>query len=256
MKSKESQESFGFKKLFDRTIPIVMKDRYQIKDLKEILDSYDGGLNSIELDDYIEQLGLIEENFLKRITNNLLLSGIKEGAKEIAGDILDRIIILGKDTSSYNCHGWSFGCVHNIPLSSNKGDLLEELQGYTYLKDYMMSVDKDFVSFFSQGSKSILKENVQSNKTQGNIAVYYRYDKVISHSAKYVEQVNWYSYEEKYYADWYKKDKGIIKFDESGKICTINNYTSKLGMGYLVAHDYGDLVPLYGEDIVFYDFIT
>ncbi len=247
-------EGKNFKSLFDRTIPIVMKDRYNINELKEVLKSYGGGINGTELEDYIEQLQLIEENFLKRITNNLSLSGVKEGAKGMAGDILDKIVILGKDTSNYNCHGWSFGCVHNIPLSSNKGYLLDELQGYTYLTEYTKCIDKNVVSFFSQKEKSILKEADKPNKNAGNVIAYYRNDKVISHTSKYVEKVDWYTYEEKYYKEWYDKDRGIIKFDESGTICTINNYTSKLGMGYLVAHDYTDLVPLYGEDMAFYDF--
>jgi len=116
----------GFKDLSKITIPLVMKDRYDIDKLTEILESLKG-LAYCELEDYIEQLKLIAKDFTSHISNNLKLGGMKEGIKEATENILDKIIILGNSTSEYNCHGWSFGCVRNLPLSSNKGNLPKEI---------------------------------------------------------------------------------------------------------------------------------
>lgn len=48
-----------------------------------------------------------------------------------------------------------------------------------------------------------------------------------------------------------KKQK-LIEFDKEGN-CFINNYTSKLGLGYNIVHEVEDLVPLYGETLQYYD---
>lgn len=50
-----------------------------------------------------------------------------------------------------------------------------------------------------------------------------------------------------------KVSKEIKSFDKSNTNCIVNSYTSKLELGYLVTHDIEDLVPLYGEDLAFYD---
>jgi len=54
------------------------------------------------------------------------------------------------------------------------------------------------------------------------------------------------------HADWYHKDSSLVRFNDSEE-CIINNYTSKIGMGYLVVHQLEDILPLYGDSIEFYD---
>lgn len=259
MKQKSEIDNIkGFKDLSKRTIPIVMKDRHYTDKLKEILSSLEG-VASFELEDYIEQLELIGKEFTSNISNNLKLYGMKEDIQEITEKMIDKVIILGSSSSEYNCHGWSFGCVRNIPLSSNKGDLLKEVSFYRDLKDYKSYVNYNVMALFSI-DKATLKDSINPNFNEGSVIAYYGKDKVIAHTAKYIKSLNWYTYEEKYYKEWYDKDKGIIKFDNfnnSGESnhCVLDSYTSKLGLGYLIAHNFEDLVPLYGDDLGFYDLV-
>lgn len=255
MKAQSKSEEIkvkGFKDLSKITIPIVMKDRYGIDKLTEILESLKG-LAYCELEDYIEQLQLIAKDFTSHISNNLKLSGMKEGIKEATESILDKIIILGNSTSEYNCHGWSFGCVRNIPLSSNKGNLPKEITIYKSIKEYDLHTDWNIAAFFSK-EKPILQDNVEPNFNEGSVVAYYGKEKSIEHTARYTKSINnWYTYEKECYEEWYAKDRGVASFDESNTNCIVNSYTSKLGLGYLVTHDIKDLVPLYGEDLAFYD---
>jgi hypothetical protein len=245
-----------FEKLFKKTIPIIMKDRHNLHELNEILESLntkETNLAYFELEDYIEQLQLIDKDFTTHISNNLKLYGIKDGIKEKVIEMLDKIIILGNPSSEYNCHGWSFGCVHNLPLSSLKINLEKELNLYKKMDEFKNSTDDSIKSLFSL-KNSTLKNSIDPNFSTGSIIAYYGENEILAHTAKYMTNVKWYKYEENCYKEWYAKDRGVIKFDESGTNCTVNSYTSKLGMGYLVAHEYKDLVSLYGEDMVFYDF--
>ena len=246
-------KSKEFKELVKINVPIVMSDLSNIDKMKEVLESLEG-MASFELEDYIEQLEIIGKDFTSHISNNLKIYGMKEGVLEVTNSILNKIVILGTSTSEYNCHGWSLGSVSNIPLSQKKINFQKEIDLYSSFKDYKNKTDFNTFSYFSKKSFApIFKNNTEPSYKESSIVAYYGKDEIISHTARYIQDVNWYTREEEYYGEWYNKDKGMIKFDESGTNCTINSYTSKLGLGYLIAHDVKDLVPLYGEDIDFYD---
>jgi len=229
------------------SLPIVMKDIRIIKDLQEILTSFDDtSVAYSELEDYINHLTSIQNDFLRNISNNLRLKGIKEGVSETVGEIIDGMVVLAPPSSEYNCHGWSIGTVRNIPLSSNnKKDMLEEIKLYKELKDFYDHTDQTMFTFFSM-PKSILKETSVPSSKEGSILTYHAKDQGISHTAKYLKSVKWYTYEDEYHKEWYDKNKQIIQFNEPNN-CVVESYTSKLGLGYLIAHDPMAVVPLYGE---------
>jgi hypothetical protein len=230
-----------------------MKDIRILEKLQEMLTSFDDtSVAYSELEDYINYLTSIQKDFLHNISNNLKLKGMKEGVLETVGKIIDGMVVLAPPSSEYNCHGWSLGTVRNIPLSSNnKKDLLEEIELYRGLKNFYDHTDKTMPTFFSI-PKSILKENSNPSGYEGSILTYHAKDQGIAHTAKYLKSVKWYTYEDKYHKEWYDKDKQVIKFNEPNN-CIVESYTSKLGLGYLIAHDPMAMIPLYGEIDGFYD---
>lgn len=237
------------------SLPIVMKDIRILEKLQEMLTSFDDtSVAYSELEDYINCLTSIQKDFLHNISNNLKLKGMKEGVLETVGKMIDGMVVLAPPSSEYNCHGWSLGTVRNIPLSSNKKDLLEEIGVYRGLKGFHDHTDETMSTFFSM-PKSILKENSELSRNEGSILTYYHAkDQGIAHTAKYLKNVKWYTYEDEYHKEWYNKDKQVIKFNEPNN-CIVENYTSKLGLGYLIAHDPMAMVPLYGEIDGCYDLV-
>lgn len=236
-----------FKDFSKYSLPIVMSDRSRIKQLQEILTSFDEtGLAYSELEDYIGSLTLIGKDFFSNISNNLKLKGMKEGIAETAEKMLNGIVILSPPSSEYNCHGWSLGTVRNIPLSSsNTKNLLAEIDLYRMLADYKSHIDNTMKTLYAI-PKSVLKQNSNLSREEGSIITYCNKDNAVTHTAKYVKNVQWYTYEDELYKDWYDKDKKVVKFT-SKTDCVVESYTSKLGLGHLVAHDPRDLVPLYGD---------
>ena len=242
------------------SLPIVMSDRHRVKDLKEILGSMDDtSISYSELEDYITNLESIEKEFLTNITNNLHRMPIysqKQDASRAAAKIIDDITILAPSTTEYNCHGWSFGTVHNIALDEiSQAIFLQMLHQERELElEDTQHIDKTMNAFFSKPA-SCLVEKSEPSITEGSIITYSGADKFISHTAKYLKSVKWYNYEEEYgYKEWYSKDRTVINFNESNDTCLVESYTSKLGAGHLVAHKIEDLIPLYGEAIGFFNF--
>jgi hypothetical protein len=241
------------------SLPIVMSDRHKIMDLEETLSSFDNtSIEYSELEDYIGHLKSIERDFLFNISNNLRLQGMGEGVLALAGGIIDRVTVLAPPSTEYNCHGWSFGTVINISLSCTNEDLPKEMYVLRKLKAYSANIDERMSTFFSL-SQSSLREKDGPSAQEGSIVVYQGNNQNITHTAKYIQRIKWYTYEDEYYKEWYDKDRVAIKFDtkEDGNIndCIVEGYTSKLGLGHLVVHNIGDIIPLYGEVGGFFDLV-
>lgn len=49
------------------------------------------------------------------------------------------------------------------------------------------------------------------------------------------------------------KDWGLFRFDENNE-CVLENFTSKLGEGYLIIHNKNNLSALYGDNLIFNKF--
>jgi hypothetical protein len=258
------------------TLPIIMRDRHRIGDLEEIKESIDereyparstegqaAALSSFALEEYIENLQLISGSFLTNITNNIARGkGIEArvDAKRSAEEMIDKIAVLGYADGNYNCHGWSLGAVHTIQLHANRAEFLEQVSNEVWKKRFLNDIDYNITAAFTdlEGLKSLkdipLSVVTSYQKNEGSIVTYSGTNGMISHTAKYVKNVRWYNYEEAY-SEWYAMDRGAVKFDDSdSQSCIVENYTSKLGLGHLVSHNIGDLVPLYGEVSGYFDF--
>src|SRR5574343_656125 len=160
----------SFKKFCKYSLPIVMSDRHSINTLEEVLSSLDEtGLAYSELEDYITDLRLIEQDFICNISNNLKLKGLKEGIPDITGEMIDKLVILAPASTEYNCHGWSLGSVHNIPLSSTRGNLIEEITFYRSLPDIQNKIDGTMRTLFSLSTTSILNQTTVPSRLEGAV---------------------------------------------------------------------------------------
>lgn len=213
-----------------------------------------GSLEYFELAEYIDQLTLATKDLSCNIINNLKGYGLGDEASEITKEVIDKVILLAPATGRYNCYGWSLGVVTKPDILHIRESFLEDIILSKKQKVIKIQTDPTMHTFFSiEGSQ--LVENTASVPTEGNVAIYSNKNKQIIHSAKYVRTLGWYHYEEELYKDWYDRDRGCVRFDETGKVCTIESYTSKLGLGHLIAHDLEDIMPLYGVADGFFDLV-
>jgi len=196
-----------------------------------------------DLEDYIDNLTTITSTFLLNICNNLTLRGFKEDIfTRMTEEIMDQMIILSPPTSDYNCHGWSLGTVANIPYFSTKTNFLNDALLYKEQPELLSSTDKTISTFFNTLESSLIETDTATEK-EGNIAIYLESTENIIHTARYVKNIDWYKYDEDSHGQWYSRHTEGVIFDASGNNCTIDSYTSKLGLGYLVAHKLEDIVP-------------
>lgn len=239
---------------FSYSLPIVVKDRHKKDDLEEIKNSMaKGSVEYNELEEYIDHLNSASRDLLSNITDNLKGHGLGEEASSVTEEMIDKMILLAPATRKYNCHGWSLGSVNEINFYSVREQFIDKVSLFKKEERFNTQTDPTMHTFFATEA-SRLVENTISNPAEGNIAIYFK-DGQITHSAKYVKTLGWYRYEKELYKDWYDSDRGFVKFDETGKVCTIESYTSKLGLGHLIAHGLEDIVPLYGAVDGFFDLV-
>ncbi|WP_106874172.1 DUF7689 domain-containing protein [Candidatus Phycorickettsia trachydisci] len=205
-----------------------------------------------ELEEYIHHLTAASKDLLSDVTNHLRKYGLTEKVSEVAEEIVNKMILLNSATWRYNCYGWSFGCIDNVNFDLADGQFADQILLSRKEERFKINTDPTMYTFFAI-FESKLVENNFSIRDEGNIVIYSNPDKQMTHSARYVKTLGWYHYEEELYKDWYDRDRGCVSFDETGKICIIESYTSKLGSGHLVAHGLEDIVPLYGSVDGFFD---
>jgi hypothetical protein len=248
------------KKLDDIFVPIVMKDIQRIDELqryKEEAVTQENVFKELELESYISYLKEFFETFQEKIGNNLRQTSHRENTEQILQTLVGKLIIIGDDTPpqqgvSYNCHGWAFGNVKWLNLEVKKSDFITAL---SIEKQTLTSstCDAQQRSFFTTDSNLVEVGNIVKNS--GSVAVYYdTQSSKLTHTARYVELLDWYRYDPDVHTSWYDKNQGLITFNEDNQ-CLVNNYTSKLGMGYNVVHEVEDLMPLYGDIVQFYDLV-
>ena len=248
------------KKLNEISVPIVMRDICKIEELrgfKEEAESQEDTFKALELESYISYLKEFFETFQEKVGNNLRQTSHRENTEQILQTLIDKIVVIGDDTppqqgTLYNCHGWTFGNVKWLNLEANKNNFITVLSTEQQMSNSSITCDMQQRSLFTTDNSSLVEvDNVVRNS--GSVAAYYDIQSLkLMHTARYVELLDWYRYDPEVHTGWYDKNQGLVTFNENNQ-CLINNYTSKLGMGYNVVHEVDDLIPLYGDIVQFYD---
>ena len=240
------------KKLSQLSVPIVMNDIKRIAELEEIRDSLEEEMfKEVEIEEYIGLLKEFNDELKYRITNNLKANGFDEQQEidDILESIIKKSVIIGDPTEVYNCHGWSTGLVKWVGLDNCNSDQFANRLKFELISGNISKCD-DFITI---NSESIIKKVDSEPTKEGSIVSYYNHDGLLTHTAKYLTTVDWYEYDEKLHDDWYKKVADLVSFDSSNQ-CVVKNYSSKLGLGYLIIHEIDSLTPLYGENTEYYEF--
>lgn len=238
------------KKLSELSVPIVMNDINRMEVLEEIRDSIENEVfKQVEIEEYIGLLKEFNGELKHRITNNLRAKGFekKEEIDDILEDIIKKSVIIGDHTEVYNCHGWTTGLVKWVGLDNCPSDQFIKRLNFELISG---NINKDN-NFVTVTDVSNLKKVHLKPSTEGSIASYYD-NGVLTHTAKYLNTVAWYKYENDLHDGWYNKDADLIKFNQINQ-CVVENYTSKLGLGYLIVHETESLASLYGETIEYYE---
>ena len=250
------------KKLNEISVPIIMNDINRLEELKELREKFEEKeeiYKEYELSDYIGILKEFNDTFCERIGNNLNQTKYKEKTKDILNELISKIVIIGdctQDIAKYNCHGWSLGQVKWCDLKATQVNFIPQVNMDKELGQITSTVyDSTQINFFSlKYSQLVQKEGI--SKINGSVVAYYNDDKVLTHTSRYITSIDWYKYDNNLHSEWYSKKQQLIEFDEETGQCFINNYTSKLGMGYNVVHEINDLAPLYGEIIEYHDLVS
>lgn len=241
----------------DISVPIIMKDINRIDDLQEIQQSTEDVYKELEIENYIGLLREFVGTFETRISNNLKANNIpQEDIESNLKTMIDHTIIIGEATPRienkpiYNCHGWSLGISRWIELDQvTPQDFIQQIIQQKMLDTllYPNHITDNTNTFFASNYNGLkLKADLDQMK-DGNIVAYYNND-TLMHTARYTETTDWYKYDTELHEDWYDKSK----FDENGKYI-IENYVSKLGVGYLAIHEVADICPLYGNHMEYYE---
>ena len=246
----------------DLSVPIIMKDIYRIDALQEIKKQSDDDIyKELEIENYISFLKEFIGTFEAKISNNLKANKIipQEDIQSKLKAMIDNTIIIGDSTPQiitdqpiYNCHGWSLGVSKWVELDQITPKnfiqkIIEQKIVDTIL--YPNYITDNTNTFFASNYNGLkLKADLDPNQMKdGNIVAYYNND-TLMHTARYTETTDWYKYDTELHEDWYDKSK----FDENGKYI-IENYVSKLGVGYLAIHNVADICPLYGNHMEYYE---
>lgn len=249
------------KKLNRISVPVIMKDFHRIEELTKFKAATKDVFIETEIEDYIALLQEFCGEFKEQISNNLKAKELSQNkVDECLLQMIENTVVVGDATPRitptdlvYNCHGWSCGFAKWLELDRiTPATFIDQLivTKKQTLLIYSAYITDNKHTFFSSDNMSLKYSEHPINK-DGSIAAYY--DKgILTHTARYVNNIDWYKYQEGLHKDWYVKDKSLVRFHENGD-CIVENFTSKIGMGYLVIHKLQDIMPLYGENIEFYD---
>ena len=243
----------------DLSVPIVMKDIKRIKELEEIQQSTHDMFKQLEIENYTSLLKEFVGTFEARISNNLKANNIpQEDIESNLKTMIDHTIIIGEATPRidnkpiYNCHGWSLGISRWIELDQiTSQDFIQKIIEQKMVDKilYPNNITDNTNTFFASNYNGLkIKTDLDPNQMQdGNIVAYYN-NNTLMHTARYTATTDWYKYDVELHEDWYDKSK----FDENGKYI-IEDYVSKLGVGYLAIHEVADICPLYGNHTEYYE---
>ena len=81
----------------------------------------------------------------------------------------------------------------------------------------------------------------------GSIVSFYNEKNELIHTSRYVKKLDWYKYCKEEHEEWYPKNRNLIKFNENNDL-VIENFTSKLGEGFLIVHELNDIEIIYGSN--------
>ena len=259
---KESKFKVFNKKLNKLSVPVVMKDIKRVQELERYKDEVEDIFVSSEIEDYIGLLKDFYSEFKERISNNLKAKDIpNERVDMFLSNMIENMVVIGDATPRcadtdpvYNCHGWSFGLTKWLELDKvtpeNFINELVEKKIQTRLL-YSAHITDDVNTFLTSGSSKLQNSKAPIFKS-GSIAAYYEKG-ILMHTSRYLSAIDWYKYDESVHTGWYNKTS-MVNFNQDGD-CIVENYTSKIGMGYLVVHKVEDIIPLYGDSIEFYDLV-